>query len=93
MQLAVDYLTNQSAQDIVGRIDRQAQQKTCVRSLPLRQTDYTPEIITAISHILSVNLSRFNVGIGHGQKREWEVGNKSPYDDLDTRMSGTRMSM
>lgn len=62
-------------------------------SLPLRQKDYTPEIITAISHILSVNLSRFNVGIGHGQKREWEVGNKSPYDDLDTRMSGTKMSM
>lgn len=93
MQLAVDHLTNQNAQDIVGRIDRQAQQKTCVRSLPLRQKDYTPEIITAISHILSVNLSRFNVGTGHGQKREWEVGNKSPYDDLDTRMSGTRMSM
>ena len=32
-----------------------------------------------MSHILSVTLSRFNVGIGHGQKREWEVGNKSPY--------------
>ena len=27
-------------------------------------------------------LSRFNVGTGHGQKREWEVGNKSRYDDL-----------
>ena len=93
MQLAVDQLTNQNAQDIVGRIDRQAQQKTCVRSLPLRQKDYTPEIITAMSHILSVTLSRFNVGIGHGQKREWEVGNKSAYDDLDTRMSGTRMSI
>lgn len=93
MQLAVDHLTNQSAQDIVSRIDQQATQKTGVRSLPLRQKDYTPEIITAISHILSVNLSRFNVDTGHGQKREWEVGNKSPYDDLDTRMSGTRMSM
>lgn len=87
------HLTNQNAQDIVGRIDRQAQQKTCVRSLPLRQKDYTPEIITAISHILSVDLSRFNVGTGHGLNREWEVGHKSPYDDLDTRMSGTKMSM
>ena len=93
MQLAIDHLTNRSAQNIVGRIDQQATQKTGVRSLPLRQKDYTPEIITAISHILSVNLSRFNVSIGHGQKREWEVGNKSLYDDLDTRMSGTRMSM
>ena len=95
MQLAVDHLTNQSAQDIVARIDMQAQQKICVRSLPLRQKDYTPEIITAISHIfiLSVNLSRFNVGTGHGQKREWEVWNKSSYDDLDTKMSGTRVSM
>ncbi|MDE7418837.1 MAG: hypothetical protein K2N35_01355 [Muribaculaceae bacterium] len=33
-------------------------------------SEYTPEIITAISHILSLNLSRFNVGIGHGQNRE-----------------------
>ena len=92
-QLTIDHLTNRIAQNIVGRIDQQATQKTGVRSLPLRQKDYTPEIITAISHILSVNLSRFNVGIGHGQKREWEIGNKSPYDDLDTRLSGTRMSM
>ncbi|MBD5285974.1 MAG: hypothetical protein HDS27_00305 [Bacteroides sp.] len=28
MQLAVDHLTNQNAQDIVGRIDQQATQKT-----------------------------------------------------------------
>ncbi len=70
MQLAVDYLTNKNAQDIVSRLDRQAQQKTCDRSLTLRQKDYTPEIITAMSHILSVNLSRFNVDTGHGQKRE-----------------------
>ena len=54
-------------------------------SLPLRQKDYTPEIIIAISHILSVNLSRFNVGTGHGLNREWEVGNKSLYNDLDTK--------
>ncbi|MDE6786506.1 MAG: hypothetical protein K2J46_05665 [Muribaculaceae bacterium] len=36
-------------------------------SLPLRQKDYTPEIITAISQILSVNLSRFNIGTGHAR--------------------------
>ena len=93
MQLAVDHLTNQSAQNIVDRIDLQATQKTGVRSLPLRQKDYTRDIITTISHILSVTLSRFNVGTGHGLNREWEVGHKSPYDDLDTRLSGTRMSM
>lgn len=93
MQLAIDHLTNMNAQDIVGRIDKQATQKTGVRSLPLRQKEYTPEIITAISHILSVNLSRLNVGTGHGQNREWEVGNKSSYDDLDTKMSGSRMSI
>lgn len=51
------------------------------------------DVITDISHILTVNLSRFNIGIGHGQKREWEVGNKSTYDDHDTKMSGTRLSM
>ena len=62
-------------------------------SLPLSQKVYTPEIITAISHILSVYLSRFNVVAAHGQKREWGVGNKSTYDNLDTKMSGTRMYM
>ncbi|MBD5311423.1 MAG: hypothetical protein HDS13_04600 [Bacteroides sp.] len=93
MQLAIEHLTNMNAQDIVGRINQQATQKTGVCTLPIRQKDYTPEITTAISHILSVNLSRFNVGIGHVQKREWEVGHKSPYDDLDTKMSGTKISM
>ncbi len=68
MQLAIEHLTNMNAQDIVGRISKQATQKTGVRSLPIRQKDYTPEIIMSISHILSVNLSRFNVGTGHGQE-------------------------
>ncbi len=93
MPLAVDHLTDKSAQDIVNRIDQQATSKIGVRSLPIRPKEYTPDIITAISHILSLNLARFNVGIGHGQNREWEVGHKSPYDDLDTRMSGSRISM
>lgn len=93
IRLAVDHLTNQSAQDIVNRIDQQATSKIVVRSLPIRPKEYTPEIITAISHVLSINLSRFNVGTGHGQNREWEVGHKSRYDDLDTIISGTRVSM
>ena len=92
MQLAVDHLTNRSAQNIVGRIDQQTTQKTGVRSLPIHQKDYTPEIITAISHILSVNLSRFNVGIGHGQKREWEVGQKNLYD-VDTLIAKSKYSI
>ncbi len=78
MRLAVDHLKDKSAQDIVNRIDQQATSKIGVHSLPIRPKEYTPEIITAISHILSVNLSRFNVGTGHGQNREWEVGHKSP---------------
>jgi len=93
MRLAVDHITDKSAQDIVNRIEQQATSKIGVRSLPIRPKEYTPELVTAISHILSVNLSRFNVGIGHGQNREWEVGHKSRYDDLDNRMSDTRISM
>jgi len=93
MRLAVDHLTDKSAQDIVNRIDQQATSKIGVRSLPIRPKEYTPDIITAISHILSLNLSRFKIGIRHGQNREWEVGYKSRYDDLDTKMSGTKMSM
>lgn len=91
-QLAVDHLTNKSVQDIVRRIDQQATQKTGVRSLPPRQKGYTPEIITAISHILSVNLSRFNVDVGHGQKREWEVGQKNLYD-VDTLIAKSKCSI
>ena len=83
MRLAVDHLTNKSAQDIVNRIDQQATNKTGVRSLPIRPKEYTPEIITAISHVLSLNLSRFNVGTRHGQNREWEVGYKGNYDRID----------
>lgn len=93
MRLAVDHLTDKSAQDIVNRIDQQATSKIGVRSLPIRPKEYTPDIITAISHILSVNLSRFNIGIAHGQNREWEVGHKSQNEDLDNRMSDTRISM
>ncbi len=93
MRLAVDHLTDKSAQYIVNRIGQQATCKIGIRSLLIRQKEYTPDIITEISHILSLNLAQFNVGIGYGQNREWEVGHKSRYDDLDTKMSGTRVSM
>ncbi len=86
MRLAINHLTNQSAQDIVNRIDQQATSKIGVLSLPIRPKEYTPDIIKAISHVLSINFSRFNVGTGHGQNREWEVGHKSRFDDLYNRM-------
>ena len=34
----------------------------------------------------------FNVGIGHGQKREWEVGQKNLYD-VDTLIAKSKCSI
>ncbi len=47
MRLAVDHLTDKS-QDIVNRIDQQATSKIGIRSLPIRQNEYTPDIFMAI---------------------------------------------
>ncbi len=37
-------------------------------------------------------LSCFNVGIGRGDHREWEVGRNTLYDEIDNSQSGTRLS-
>lgn len=91
--LAIQHLTNETAQEIIKRIKNDTQTQLRLNTLPLRRQDYNPEIITAISTNLALMIARFNVNIAHGQNRECEVGKRNPYDDLDTKQSGTNISM
>ena len=93
--LAIDYLTRSEAEEIIKHIRRtmREQIKRDRYVLP-KQQDFTPQMSQTFVHTLTNAISRFNVeGGSHSQNREWEVGNRSPYNDLDTCQSGTRMSM
>ena len=95
LNLAVEYLTRSEAEEIIRHIRRtmREQIKRDRYVLP-KQQDFTPQMSQTFVHALRNAISRFNVEDGsHSQNREWEVGNRSRYDDLDTHQSGTRMSM
>ena len=95
LNLAVDYLTRSEAEEIIKHIRRtmREQIKRDQYVLP-KQQDFTPQMSQTFVHTLTNAISRFNVeGGSQSKNREWEVGNRSPYDDLDTRQSGTRISM
>ena len=95
LNLAVEYLTRSEAEEIIQHIRRtmREQIKRDKYVLP-KQQDFTPQQAQTFAHALKNALSRFNVGCGsQSQNREWEVGNRSPYDNLDTHQSGTRMTM
>ena len=93
LNLAIDYLTRSEAEEIIQHIRRtmREQIKRDRYVLP-KQQDFTPQQAQTFVHALTNVISRFNVeGGSHSQNREWEVGNHSSYDDLDTRQSGTRL--
>ena len=92
LNLAVHYLTREDARAIIQRIRQTTKDQTGVRVLshPQDFTQYTARIFAL--NFAKV-LSCFNVNTDRGENREWEVGNRSRYDDLDTRQSGTRLSM
>ena len=74
------------------RIRQTTKDQTGVRVLSHPQ-DFTQQTANVFALNFAKVLSCFNVGIDHGENREWEVGNRSRYDDLDTKQSGTRLSM
>ncbi|MDE6383537.1 MAG: hypothetical protein K2K79_04195, partial [Paramuribaculum sp.] len=92
LNLAVHYLTKEDARAIIQRIRQTTKNQTGVRVLSHPQ-DFTQQT----AHVFALNfakvLSCFNVNTDRGENREWEVGNYSRYNDLDTRQSGTRLSM
>ena len=91
LNLAVHYLTREDARAIMQRIRQTTKNQTGVRvSHP---QDFTQQIANTFALNFAKVLSYFNVSTQRGENREWEVGNRSRYDDLDTRQSGTRMLM
>ncbi|WP_303330900.1 hypothetical protein, partial [Bacteroides acidifaciens] len=65
-------------------------------TLPLRQSDYTPEQAKAFTSHQCAVLSRLmprDTSSTHSANREWEVGKQSPYNDIDNQQSGTQLAM
>lgn len=92
LNLAVHYLTREDARAIIQRIRQTTKDQTGVRVLSHPQ-DFTQQTANVFALNFAKILSCFNVSTDSGENREWEVGNRSLYDDLDTKQSGTRLSM
>lgn len=90
--LGVHYLTREDARSIIQRIRQTTKDQTAVRVLP-QPNDFTSQMAKVFSLNLASSLSFLNVDTSRGENREWEVGKHSGYDDLDTRQSGTSLSI
>ena len=87
--LALNYLNEEDAMLIIKRLKEEINTKTGTLQLPLRERDYSPEIVTIFSNGLSTVLSSLNVSTASsGYNREWEVGNRKKYDTTDDQNSG-----
>ena len=95
-QLAVLRITHEDATELTNRIKELTAKSTGSMTLPLRQSDYTPEQAKAFtSHQCSV-LSRLiphDTSSTHSANREWEVGKQPRYDHIDNQQSGTQLTM
>nr|MBD5377551.1 hypothetical protein [Bacteroides sp.] len=92
LNLAVHYLTREDARAIIQRIRQTTKDQTGVSVLSHPQ-DFTQQTANVFALNFAKVLSYFNVNTERGENREWEVGNRSRYDALDTKQSGTRLSM
>ncbi len=90
--LAVHYLTREDVRSIIQRIRQTTKDQTTVRVLP-QPKDFTSQMVKSFSLNLASSLSFLDVDTSRGENREWEVGNRSRYDDIDNSQSGTRLSM
>ena len=85
-------VTKEDARAIIQRIRQTTKDQTGVRVLS-HPHDFTQQT----AHVFALNfakvLSCLNVSTERGENREWEVGNHSHYDDLNTKQSGTHLSM
>ncbi len=85
--LAVHYLTREDARSIIQRIRQTTKDQTAVRVLP-QPKDFTSQMAKSFSLNLASSLSFLNIETGRGENREWEVGNRSRYDDIGTLQFG-----
>lgn len=93
-QIALNYLNEEDAKVSIKRLKEETNAKTGTLQLPLRERDYSPEIVTIFSNGLSAVLSSPNVSTASsGYNREWEVGKRKKYDKTDDQDFGTQMSM
>ena len=93
-QLTLKYLNEEDAKVIIKRLKEETNAKMGTLQLPLRERDYSPEIVAIFSNGLSTVLSSLNVSpTSSGYNREWEVGKPKKYDTTDNPDSGTQMSM
>ena len=93
-QIALNYLNMEDAKVIIKRLKEETHAKTGTLQLPLRERDYSPEIVTIFSNGLSTVLSSLNVSTASsGYNREWEVGKRKKYDSTYNQDSGTQISI
>lgn len=94
LALATHHLTHADAVAVKNRIRQQTQSQTKLRVLPPRHQDFIPDLSRAFAINLASALYSLNVSSGvSGHKREHEVGNRTRYDDIDDRQSGTKLTM
>ena len=95
-QLAIQRITREDATQLTNRIKELTAKSTGSTTLPLRQSDYTPEQAKAFTLHQSTVLSRLmphDATSSHSTNREWEVGKQSRYDHIDNQQSGTQLAM
>lgn len=95
-QLAILRITHEDATELTNRIKELTAKSTGSITLPLRQSDYTPEQSKAFTTHQCAVLTRLmprDTSSTHSANREWEVGKQSRYDHIDNQQSGTQLAM
>ena len=95
-QLAILRITREDATELTNRIKELTAKSTGIITLPLRQSDYSPEQAKAFTSHQSSVLTRLmphDTTSTHSTNREWEVGKQSRYDHIDNQQSGTQLAM
>ena len=95
-QLAILRITHEDATQLTKRIKELTAKSTGSITLPLRQSDYTPEQSKAFTSHQCTVLTRLmprDTSSTHSANREWEVGKQSRYDHIDNQLSGTQLTM
>ena len=95
-QLAILRITHEDATELTNRIKELTAKSTGSITLPLRQSDYTPEQpkdFTAHQCTVLTRLMPRDTLSTHSANREWEVGKQSHYDHIDNQLSGIQFTM
>lgn len=95
-QLAILRITHEDATELTNRIKELTAKSTGSITLPLRQSDYSPEQAKAFTSHQCTVLTRLiphDSSSTHSANREWEVGKQSRYDHIDNQQSGTQLAM